>query len=190
MGRDKSKKADEEMLAKNDAKSEQTTQDNQEMSEEETPSQEVSVEEEMQQKYDELNDKYLRLYSEFDNFRRRTAKERIELITNAGEGLIKDLLPVLDDFERAIEHNENAEDPAAIKEGFQLIYNKFVKILEGKGLKAMDSKGKPFDTELHDAVANFPVEDKKQKEHVIEVAEKGYLLNDKVIRHAKVIVGQ
>ncbi|MBN3585719.1 nucleotide exchange factor GrpE, partial [Algoriphagus aestuarii] len=96
-----SKKADEEMLAKNEAKSEQTTQDNQEMSEEETPSQEVSVEEEMQQKYDELNDKYLRLYSEFDNFRRRTAKERIELITNAGEGLIKDLLPVLDDFERA-----------------------------------------------------------------------------------------
>lgn len=144
----------------------------------------------MQDKIDELNDKYLRLYSEFDNFRRRTSKEKIDLITSAGESVIKDMLSTLDDFERAIEHNEKLEDIDAIKEGFKLIYNKLFKTLENKGLKGMDSKGNPFDTELHEAVTNFPVEDEDQKGKVFDVVEKGYFLNDKVLRHAKVVVGQ
>lgn len=185
--RNKGKGANEDTQAMDETQQEQVEG---QATAEESTSQETSVEAELQSKYDELNDKYLRLYSEFDNFRRRTAKERIDLITNAGEGVIKDLLTVIDDFDRAIAHNENSEDATAIKEGFQLIYNKFTKILENKGLKAMESKGTPFDTELHDAVANFPVEDENLKEKVIEVAEKGYLLNDKVLRHAKVVVGQ
>ena len=156
--------------ANEDAQSMDETQNEQvenESTDEESMSQEVSAEAELQNKYDELNDKYLRLYSEFDNFRRRTAKERIDLITNAGEGVIKDLLTVLDDFDRAIAYNENSEDARIIKEGFHLIYNKFTNILENKGLTAMESKGAPFNTELHDAVANFPVEDKNLKEKVI-----------------------
>lgn len=188
--RDKSKKAKKDALANEEIQQDEIVQEQDDSADQKPESQKVSAEEELQKKYDELNDKYLRLYSDFDNFRKRTSKERLELISNAGESVIKALLPVIDDFERAIEYNEESEDPVAIKEGFQLIYSKFLKTLEGKGLKAMESKGKPFDTELHDAIANFPVEDKRQKEHVIEVAEKGYLLNDRVIRHAKVIVGQ
>lgn len=143
-----------------------------------------------EEKYNEVNDRYLRLYSEFDNYRRRTSKEKIDLISSASEGVVKDLLSVLDDFERAMEHNENSDDASSIKEGFQLIYNKFKNTLEGKGLAPMESKGEVFDTELHEAVTNFSVEDKSQKGKVIDVVEKGYFLNDKVLRYAKVVVGQ
>jgi len=141
-------------------------------------------------KYNEVNDKFVRLYAEFDNYRRRTNKERIELIGSASAGVIKDMIPVLDDLERAILNNEKSEDIKAVKEGFVLVSNKFKSILEAKGLKPMDSKGKPFDSELHEAIANVPAPDKKMKGKVVDDVEKGYLLNDKVVRFAKVVVGQ
>ena len=156
---------------------------------EETASQELSVEEELQMRLTELNDKYLRLYSDFENFRKRTIKEKGDLIMNASEGVVKDMLPVLDDFERAIDNNQTSDDASAIKEGFQLIYNKFNNVLLGKGLKAMESKGETFDIDHHEAITNIPV-DKKQKGKVVDVVEKGYFLNDKVLRYAKVVVGQ
>lgn len=137
-----------------------------------------------------LNDKYLRLYSEFDNYRKRTNKEKIELIATAGAGVLKDLITVLDDFERAIANNEQVDDLQAVKDGFNLIHSKFRAILESKGLKQMQAKGEAFDPELHEAIANIPAPSEDQKGKVIEDVEKGYYLNDKVIRYAKVVVGQ
>lgn len=138
----------------------------------------------------EYKDKFVRLYAEFENFRKRTNKEKMDLLSTASGGIIKDMLPVMDDFERAMANNENLEDPKALKEGFGLIYNKFKSILESKGLKVMDSKDKPFDPELQEAIANIPVSDDKLKGKVVDDVEKGYYLNDKVIRFAKVVVGQ
>lgn len=143
-----------------------------------------------EERYAELNDKFLRLYSEFDNYRKRTNKEKIDLIGSASAGVLKDLIPVLDDFERAIANNESAEDISVLKEGFQLIYNKFKTTLENKGLKAMNAKGEVFDSELHEAIANIPAPDKNAVGKVIDDVERGYYLNDKVIRYAKVVVGQ
>lgn len=142
-----------------------------------------------EEKYNELNDKFLRLYAEFDNYRRRTNKEKVELIANANEKLLLDLIPTIDDFERAIANNENVEDLNTLKEGFNLIYNKFKSTLESKGLKQMQAKGENFDSDLHEAIANIPG-DESQKGKVIDDVEKGYFLNDKVIRFAKVVVGQ
>jgi len=136
----------------------------------------------------EAKDKYIRLYSEFDNFRRRTAKEKIETVMNATEGLMKELLPVMDDFERAQKSMETTEDIKAIKEGIDLIFNKLQKTLQAKGLKAMESKDQTFDVELHECITQFAAGDDK-KGLVIDEVEKGYYLNDKVIRYAKVVVG-
>jgi len=141
-------------------------------------------------KYNDLNNRFLRLYAEFENFRKRTNKERLDIINNANADLLKDMIPVIDDFERAITNNEGSEDVVAIKEGFSLIYNKYKGILQTKGLKPMDSKGEVFDPEVHEAVANMPTEDKKLKGKIIDDVEKGYFLNEKVLRYAKVVVGQ
>lgn len=143
-----------------------------------------------EEKYAELNDRFLRLYAEFDNFRKRTNKEKIDIISNANAGVLVDLLPVMDDFERAIQNNETAEDLTVVKEGFQLIYNKLKNTLESKGLKPMQAKGTAFDSELHEAIANIPAPSKGDKGKVVEDVEKGYYLHDKVIRFAKVVVGQ
>ena len=137
----------------------------------------------------ELKDKYLRLYADFENFRRRTAKEKLDLINNANEGLLQALIPVVDDFERAMQSIENAGDVDALKEGVTLIYNKLFKTLENKGLKPMVSKGEPFNADLHESVTQFPAPSDDLKGKVIDEVEKGYYLNDKVIRFAKVIVG-
>lgn len=137
-----------------------------------------------------LNDKYLRLYSEFDNYRKRTNKEKIELISTASAGVLKDMLSVMDDFERAIANNENSEDISAVKDGFKLIHHKLRNLLEGKGLKQMDAKHQAFDSELHEAIANVPAPSEELKGKIIDDVEKGYYLNDKVIRFAKVVVGQ
>lgn len=150
----------------------------------------LSEVETLKQQLQELNDKYIRTYSEFDNYRKRTNKEKIDLITNANAGLIKDLLPVLDDFERAILNNDKAEDIEVLKEGFILIFNKLFKTLENKGLKKMEAKGLSFDSELHDAIANIDAPTPDQKGCIIDDVEKGYFLNDTIIRHAKVVVGQ
>lgn len=151
---------------------------------------EVKVEPTAEEKYAELNDKFLRLYSEFDNYRKRTNKEKIDLIGSASAGVLKDLIPVLDDFERAIANNETSEDIAVVKEGFQLIYNKLKTTLENKGLTPMNAKGKVFDSELHEAIANVPAPSKDLIGKVVDDVEKGYFLNDKVVRYAKVVVGQ
>ncbi len=151
---------------------------------------ETPVEPTAEERFVELNDKYLRLYSEYDNYRKRTNKERIELISSASSDVLKDLLPIMDDFERAILHNETAEDIQAIKEGMKLIYEKFKNTLASKGLKALESKGTDFDSEFHEAIANIPAPEQNLVGKVIDDVEKGYLLNEKVIRYAKVVVGQ
>ena len=143
-----------------------------------------------EQRYAELNDKYIRIHAEFDNYRKRTNKEKVDIINTANAGMMKDMLSVIDDFQRAQANNENAEEIESVKEGFNLIYNKFKTILEGKGLKEMKADGEVFDSELHEAIANIPAPKKKDKGKVIEAVEKGYYLNDKVIRYAKVVVGQ
>lgn len=139
---------------------------------------------------EESKDKYLRLYSEFENFRRRTARERLELIKTAGEEVITSMIAVVDDFERARKSNESKEIDAAVKEGMELIYHKLIKTLEQKGLKVMEvGKGSDFNPELHEAVTQFPAPDELLKGKVIDVLEKGYLLGDKVVRFAKVVTG-
>ncbi|MDB5243075.1 MAG: GrpE protein cofactor [Spirosoma sp.] len=137
----------------------------------------------------ELKDKYLRLYADFENFRRRTAKEKLDLIGNANEGLLQALIPVVDDFERAMQSIDNTNDVSALKEGVSLIYNKLFKTLEAKGLKPMTAKGERFNADLHESVTQFPAPSDDLKGKVIDEIEKGYYLNDKVIRFAKVIVG-
>jgi molecular chaperone GrpE len=144
---------------------------------------------ELKIKMAELNDKYLRLYSDFDNFRKRTAKEKIELIQSGGEDVFKSMLPVLDDFERAIKSNADITDVEAIKEGFNLIFNKFKNILTQKGLAEMKSAGEPFNTDLHEAITNIPAPSEDLKGKVVDELEKGYTLNGKVIRFAKVVIG-
>jgi len=137
----------------------------------------------------ELKDKYLRLYADFENFRRRTSKEKLELLSNASADVIKLILPVVDDFERAKVSFDSSVDTVALKEGVDLIYTKLYKTLESKGLKPMESKGAAFDVELHESIAQFPAPSEDLKGKVIDEIEKGYYLNDKVIRYAKVIVG-
>jgi molecular chaperone GrpE len=145
---------------------------------------------ELENKVNDLNDKYLRLYSEFDNFRRRTVKERAELIKTASEDVLKAMLPILDDFERAIKANESAEDINAIKEGVQLIYNKLKNTTAQKGLTSFDSIGETFNPDLMEAITHIPAADDTQKGRVIDDLEKGYKLGDKVIRFAKVVIAQ
>jgi molecular chaperone GrpE len=151
---------------------------------------ELSDEEKQQIELAEAKDKYLRLYSEFENFRRRNAKEKLEMVKTASAGLVEQLLPVVDDFERAAQANKTQDDVAAIKEGFDLIHNKLFKTLELKGLKVMETeKGTPFDADLHEAITQFPAEEEDLKGKIIDTVEKGYYLGDKVIRFAKVVIG-
>lgn len=145
---------------------------------------------EFEQKANELNDKYLRLYSEFDNYRKRSIKEKADLIKTAAEDVFKAVLPVIDDFERAIKANENAEDIQAIKEGIHLIYNKLKNTTQQKGLQSFDSIGKPFDADTMEAITHIPAQDPSQKGTIVDEIEKGYKLGDKVIRFAKVVVAQ
>ena len=139
---------------------------------------------------EESKKEYLFLIAEFDNFRKRTLREKAELIRNGAEKALGDILPIVDDFERAVKANEKADDINAVKEGFGLIYNKFIKYLEKNQVKAMESTGNDFDTELHEAVTTFPVDDEAKKGKVIDTVLTGYTINDKVLRHAKVVVGQ
>lgn len=144
--------------------------------------------EEAQKEIEQLKDKYLRTVAEFDNYKKRTLKEKAELLLNGSEKAISSILPILDDFERAIA--DKTEDPAAMKEGVMLIYNKFVKTLESLGVKKIETEGKNFDVDFHEAVALVPGMGDDKKGKVIDCVQTGYKLNDKVIRHAKVAVGQ
>lgn len=139
---------------------------------------------------EESKKEYMFLMAEFDNFRKRTIKEKADIIRNATERAMKDLLPVVDDFERGLAAMAETTDAEAVKEGMELIYNKFIKYLDQNGVKAIDSTGADFDTELHEAIAMIPAADESQKGKVIDTVMKGYTINDKVIRHSKVAVAQ
>ncbi len=145
--------------------------------------------EEIQKALEDMKDKYLRLSAEFDNFRKRTMKEKAELILNGGEKTIVSVLPILDDMERALSTMEKAEDVVAVKEGVDLIYQKFLKVLAQNGVKPIETDGKALDTDYHEAIALVPSPSEEKKGKIIDCVQKGYQLNDKVIRHAKVVVG-
>ena len=149
---------------------------------------EVDQKQEMGEKLAALNDKYLRLYSEFENYRKRTNQEKADLLKYGSEEMIKSILPVVDDYERAIQAFGENEDNAALKEGVVLIYNKLMNILQQKGLKAINAKGEKFNENLHEAVAQFPAANEEDKGNVVDEVLKGYYLNDKVIRYSKVVV--
>ena len=146
--------------------------------------------EEAQTAIEEQKDKYLRLSAEFDNYRKRTIKEKAELILNGGEKSISSILPVIDDFERAIKTMETAKDVSAVKEGVELIYNKFMAVLAQNGVKVIETKDQQLDTDYHEAIAVIPAPSEEQKGKILDCVQTGYTLNDKVIRHAKVVVGE
>ncbi|PRY86595.1 nucleotide exchange factor GrpE [Mongoliibacter ruber] len=163
-----------------------------ENTEEQTSSEtsEISPEKKLQQEVEELKDKYLRLYSEFDNYRRRTAKEKLDLIKTASEDLIREILPVIDDFERAFKASENLTEIEKVREGNQLVFQKLLKVLEAKGVKVMDDLvGKAFDPETQEAITQIPAPNEELKGKIIDVVENGYTLGDKVVRYAKVVTG-
>lgn len=143
-----------------------------------------------QETIEEQKDKYLRLSAEFDNYRKRTMKEKAELILNGGEKSLSSILPVVDDFERAIKTMETATDVQAVKEGVELIYNKFMATLAQNGVKVIETKDQPLNTDYHEAIAVIPAPSEAQKGKILDCVQTGYTLNDKVLRHAKVVVGE
>lgn len=144
--------------------------------------------EELEKAKVELNDRFLRLFSEFDNYKKRTAKERLDLIETASEKVIVSLLPVVDDFERAIAANKNVDDIQSVKDGFELIYQKLLQVLKHASVEEIVAKGEVFDADLHNAIAHIPAQNEEEKGKVVDVTEKGYKLKDKVIRYPKVVV--
>ena len=187
---------EEKNLEEKDPKEQETVQDataaeevNQEpeLSEEEKLAKDL---EEAKTELDKQKKEYLFLLAEFDNFRKRTLKEKADLVKNAAEKAMLEILPVVDDFERALQAMHDSSDLESVKEGVDLIYNKFVKYLESNGVKAIDSNNADFNTEYHEAVTTFPAADDSQKGKVIDTVQKGYMINDKVLRHSKVVVGQ
>jgi molecular chaperone GrpE len=144
---------------------------------------------ELEASVSELKDKHLRLLAEFDNYKKRTLRERLELMNSASRDVMVNLLPVLDDFDRAKKSADDPNTDEVFSEGVSLVYNRLNNILQGMGLKAMTSTGEPFDAEFHEAITEIPVPDEKLKGRVIDTLEKGYMLHDKIIRHAKVVVG-
>lgn len=146
--------------------------------------------EEAQKEVEELKDKHLRLSAEFDNYRKRTLKEKAELIKNGAEKTLVAILPILDDFERALKNMETSEETKAMREGVELIFNKFHKVLNQEGLQVIETEGKDFDTDYHEAIALVPAPSEEMKGKILDCVQTGYMLNDKVIRHAKVVVAQ
>lgn len=164
--------------------------ENEAETEAEKETEEKSPLEQAQQEIEELKDKYLRSVAEFDNYRKRTLKEKAELILNGSEKAIDAVLPILDDMERAIANGTKTDDPAVLREGMELIYAKFQKVLEGLGVKEIETADTDFDTDVHEAIAMVPGMGDDKKGKVLDCVQKGYKMNDKVIRHAKVAVGQ
>ena len=166
----------------------ETSQENEApLTEEEKLAQEL---EKANEQIEEQKDKYLRLSAEFDNYRKRTMKEKAELILNGGEKSISSILPIVDDFERALKNMETATDVAAVKEGVELIYNKFMSVLGQNGVKVIETKEQPLDTDYHEAIAVIPAPNEALKGKILDCVQTGYILNDKVIRHAKVVVAE
>ena len=179
--------ATQDEAAENEEIQEEDVQDSAAPTEEEKLAQGM---EEANKVIEEQKDKYLRLSAEFDNYRKRTMKEKAELILNGAEKTISSILPIVDDFERALKNMETATDVAAVKEGVELIYNKFMSVLGQDGVKVIETKEKPLDTDFHEAIAVIPAPDKSLKGKILDCVQTGYTLNDKVIRHAKVVVGE
>ena len=179
---DEAKAAQEEIL------NEENTEQQQEQVNEKEPTPEEKIAQ-LEEQLEHEKKEYLFLMADFENFRRRTIKEKGDLIKNGAESAMRDLLPVVDDLERALEAINKGGDLESLKEGVDLIYNKFVKYLESQHVKAIDSTGKDFDTDVHEAVTMFPAPDPSMKGKVIDTTIKGYMINDKVLRHAKVVVG-
>ena len=166
----------------------ETSQENEApLTEEEKLAQEL---EKANEQIEEQKDKYLRLSAEFDNYRKRTMKEKAALILNGGEKSISSILPIVDDFERALKNMETATDVAAVKEGVELIYNKFMSVLGQNGVKVIETKEQPLDTDYHEAIAVIQAPNEALKGKILDCVQTGYILNDKVIRHAKVVVGE
>ena len=166
----------------------ETSQENEApLTEEEKLAQEL---EKANEQIEEQKDKYLRLSAEFDNYRKRTMKEKAELILNGGEKSISSILPIVDDFERALKNMETATDVAAVTEGVELIYNKFMSVLGQNGVKVIETKEQPLDTDYHEAIAVIPAPNEALKGKILDCVQTGYILNAKVIRHAKVVVGE
>ena len=162
--------------------------DNQEVTED--SAEELDEVSQLKAELDEQKDKYLRAYAEFENFKKRTRREKLDMLSTAARDTLSAMLPVMDDFDRARKAAESDETKEGFSEGVELVYNKFVGILSSKGLKAMESTGEAFDPELHEAIAEIPAPSEEMKGKIIDTTEKGYFLNDKIIRHAKVVVGK
>ena len=190
----KEKKVKEEELNVEETQNHEEEQPQNEQAEDATPlTHEEELEKELekaQEEIEEQKDKYLRLSAEFDNYRKRTMKEKAELILNGGEKSLSSILPVVDDFERAIKTMETATDVNAVKEGVELIYNKFMAVLAQNGVKVIETKDQPLDTDYHEAIAVIPAPSEAQKGKILDCVQTGYTLNDKVLRHAKVVVGE
>ena len=200
MTKEKIQPQEEEVTKNEEAMVEETAQTEENVSGENTQEEaqaELSAEEQLanmlaeaQQMVEEQKDKYLRLSAEFDNYRKRTLKEKAELIKNGGEKTLTAILPVLDDFERALKNMEASEETKAMKEGVELIFSKFQKILGQEGLQKIETEGQPFDTDFHEAIALIPAPSEDLKGKILDCVQTGYMLNEKVIRHAKVAVAQ
>ncbi|MDE7462900.1 MAG: nucleotide exchange factor GrpE [Muribaculaceae bacterium] len=163
-----------------------------EITEEDPAAAEVEIDEteKLREELAKEKKEYLFLMAEFDNFRKRTLKEKSEIIRNAGENVLKGLLPIVDDFERGLKASESSESASDVREGMQLIYNKLVKYLSQNGVKPFDPEDNEFDADKHEAISVVPVPDESLKGKILDTVEKGYMINDKVLRHAKVVVGQ
>ena len=184
---------DQENKVLNEAEQETASAETQDQKQQEEVSEEETVESKLAKSEAEiadLKDRLLRQMAEFDNYRKRTMKETAEIILNGSAGVVTDILPVIDDLERAIANSSKSEDFNALKEGIELIYNKLMHILEQKGLQKISPKNEPFDTDFHEAIAMIPAPDEESKGKVLDCAIDGYKLNDKVLRHAKVAVGE
>lgn len=181
---------------KQSAQAKQDQQQTEKVKDQEQPAEESTVdkvsekEEDLLEKLAEMKDKYIRLSAEFDNYRKRTLKEKMDITKYASEDVLVKILPLVDDFERAIKANESSSDEEAIKQGISLIYNKLVEFLTHSGVQEIKAIDCTFDVDVHDAVAKIPVEDKDKKGKIVDVIQKGYFLQDKVIRHSKVVVGE
>lgn len=171
------KKPDEKTEAATDKKSKKKSKDKEKI-------------DELENKLTESEEKYVRLSAEFDNYRKRTLKEKMDLTKSAGEGVLMNILPIIDDFGRAMQSMQDEHEEGAIKDGIELIYNKFNDFLKQNGVKAIGEKGSEFDTDIHEAVTKIPAPEENLKGKVVDVIQKGYSLNDKVIRFAKVVIGE
>lgn len=159
----------------------------QEQTDEETPEERIAS---LEAQLEKEKKEYMFLMAEFDNFRKRTLKDKAEIIKNGAESAMRNILPIIDDFDRALQATATSEDVAAVREGVELIYNKFIKYLESNGVKEMITTGETFDADIHEAVTTFPAPSEEMKGKIIDTVQKGYSINDKVLRHAKVVVGQ